>query len=199
LIEKIYLIDRSVDLVEAWEKEFRNFETVESLNADYFSKEADAMVSPANSFGIMDGGLDDVIRDRLGNSVESNVQTIIEKDYFGELPVGSAIVVSTNRSDWRYLISAPTMRVPEDVSETLNAYYAFRATLNSVRLFNDRNPKKAIRSIICSGFGTGIGGMHPNVCAIQMRLAYESMQQGSSIPSIASIRKSHRDLCRSLV
>lgn len=29
----------------------------------------------------------------------------------------------------RYLISAPTMRVPEDVSDTVNAYLAFRAVL----------------------------------------------------------------------
>ena len=28
-----------------------------------------------------------------------------------------------------YLISAPTMRVPEDVSDTVNAYLAFRAVL----------------------------------------------------------------------
>lgn len=33
----------------------------------------------------------------------------------------------------RYLISAPTMRVPEDVSDTVNAYLAFRAVLRCGR------------------------------------------------------------------
>lgn len=31
----------------------------------------------------------------------------------------------------KYLISAPTMRVPEDVSDTVNAYLAFRAVLRA--------------------------------------------------------------------
>lgn len=33
------------------------------------SRAAEAMVSPANSFGIMDGGLDAAIRDQLGFGV----------------------------------------------------------------------------------------------------------------------------------
>ncbi len=31
----------------------------------------------------------------------------------------------------KYLISAPTMRVPEDVSDTTNSYLAFRAVLRA--------------------------------------------------------------------
>ena len=34
----------------------------------------------------------------------------------------------------KYLISAPTMRVPMDVSKTVNAYLAFRACLRAGKL-----------------------------------------------------------------
>ena len=34
----------------------------------------------------------------------------------------------------RYLVSAPTMRIPLDVSDTVNAYLAFRGTLRAGEL-----------------------------------------------------------------
>lgn len=44
----------------------------------------------------------------------------------------SQLSLSANEgSPIRYLISAPTMRVPADVSETINAYLAFRAVLQA--------------------------------------------------------------------
>ena len=55
---KIVLIDRNPKLVEAWQQAFAVFPEVETLTGDYFQLPADALVSPANSFGIMDGGLD---------------------------------------------------------------------------------------------------------------------------------------------
>ena len=58
LPEKILLIDRSSALVDAWSEAFEAFPFVSCHEADFFTFDADAMVSPANSFGIMDGGLD---------------------------------------------------------------------------------------------------------------------------------------------
>lgn len=60
--KKIYLIDLDVSLVDAWRTQFRQYkDTVEALSCDYFDIPADCMVSPANSFGYMDGGLDRII------------------------------------------------------------------------------------------------------------------------------------------
>jgi O-acetyl-ADP-ribose deacetylase (regulator of RNase III) len=42
------------------------------------------MVSPANSFGIMDGGLDAAIRATLGRRAESAVQSLILEKQHGE-------------------------------------------------------------------------------------------------------------------
>ncbi|WP_444941042.1 hypothetical protein ACJJI3_22930 [Microbulbifer sp. ZKSA004] len=135
--------------MEAWSEVFEDVEIVDVIEGDFFSESADAIVSPANSFGIVDGGLDLPIRDRLGFQVEDRVQARFKYDFHGELPIGSAVVVPTSHENWPYLMSAPTMRMPEDVSNTLNAYYVFRAILNSVQLFNRSNFPEGINSILC--------------------------------------------------
>ncbi|WP_444917882.1 macro domain-containing protein [Microbulbifer sp. JMSA003] len=152
------------------------------------------MVSPVNSFGIMDSGLDLPIRDRLGFKVEDRVQERIKYDFHGELPVGSAVVVPTSHENWPYLISSPTMRVPEDFSNTLNAYYAFRAILNSVQLFNRSNSPERINSILCSGLGKGIGILSTRRCAGHMRAAYNSLSKPSRIPSYTETHATYRGL-----
>ncbi|WHI49671.1 macro domain-containing protein [Microbulbifer sp. MLAF003] len=194
LPNKIYLIDRSKDLVEAWRQVFEGIDIFEVVEGDYFSISADAMVSPANSFGIMDGGLDLPIRNTLGFEVEERLQERIKSDFHGELPVGAAIIVPTSNDSWPYLIAAPTMRVPEDISTTLNAYHAFRAILNSVQMFNQSPNGCQINSIVCSGLGTGIGNLSVRRCAGHMRAAYSYLSKPSRIPSYNEIHESHKKL-----
>ncbi|QFT56450.1 macro domain-containing protein [Microbulbifer sp. THAF38] len=194
LLAKIYLIDKSKELVEAWHQVFGDIEIFEIIEGDFFSKPADAMVSPANSFGIMDGGLDLPIRNELGFEVEDRLQERIKSDFHGELPIGSAIVIPTSNSRWPYLISAPTMRIPEDISNTMNAYHAFRAILNSVRLFNESTPTQRINSIVCPGLGTGIGNLPARRCAGHMRAAYNYLSKPPRIPSYKEIHETHRKL-----
>jgi O-acetyl-ADP-ribose deacetylase (regulator of RNase III) len=92
----LYLIDRSQELAREWQEQFANCPAVEVFSGDYFQKSADAIVSPANSFGIMDGGLDLAIRNELGFAIEQKVQEVIVQKYHGELPVGCAEIVDTN-------------------------------------------------------------------------------------------------------
>ena len=61
-LEKLYLIDSKPELCDKWRQVFTCYPEVEVLAGDYFQQSADAIVSPANSFGIMDGGLDDCRR-----------------------------------------------------------------------------------------------------------------------------------------
>ena len=152
---------------------------------------ADAIVSPANSFGIMDGGLDLAIRNELGFQVEIDIQEVILNKYHGEMPIGSAEIINTNHNKWSYLIAAPTMRIPENIAFTLNAYNAFRAILIAINDFNGCPPRKHIKSLICSGLGTGIGSMEPTKCAAQMRAAYKLIKEPARISSFAEIHKSH--------
>jgi len=66
------------------------------------------------------------------------------------------------------------MRVPEDVSDTVNAYLAFMAGLTEVINFNKNNSKK-ITSILYPGLGTLSGMLPETICAIQMKFAYDSI------------------------
>ncbi|MDA8756135.1 macro domain-containing protein [Candidatus Pseudothioglobus singularis] len=195
-LEKLYLIDSKPELCEKWRQVFSCYPEVEVLTGDYFQQSADAIVSPANSFGIMDGGLDLAIRNELGFQVETDIQEVILNKYHGEMPIGSAEIINTNHNKWSFLIAAPTMRIPENVAYTLNAYNAFRAILIAINTFNQSKPKKAIKSLICSGLATGIGSMEPTKCAAQMRAAFKLIKEPARISSFAEIHESHLTLLR---
>jgi len=90
----------------------------------------------------------------------------------GELPVGTAEVVRTDHRDIPFLISAPTMRVPGDISDTVNVYLAFRAALLAAQR------SKVIRSVLSPPLGTGVGGMPFERAARQMHAAYSEVVLG---------------------
>ena len=98
---KCLLCDINPAMREAWEKELERRPRL-----------ADAVVSPANSFGFMRGGVDGVYTRVFGEGVESRLQAIIRTLPAEELPVGEALIVPTGHSGIPWLISAPTMRRP---------------------------------------------------------------------------------------
>ena len=80
---EIHLRDLGKPLIEAWNREFAGIESVRTSCGDIFSTKpgqvnvddpidvkADAIVSPANSFGFMDGGIDMVYTKRFGWGVQ---------------------------------------------------------------------------------------------------------------------------------
>lgn len=177
---KIYLRDKDPMMVHAWKNYFKNEVDVEISLGDIFSgPKADAIVSPSNSWGFMDGGIDLVYSERFGWDVQKRLQQEIENGHYGELPVGLATIITTNDKDFPYLISAPTMRVPMSVTGTVNAYLSFRAALVAVKQWN--NPiysHGSINSILCPGLGTAVGQLHFDVCAKQMFYAYQTVEKG---------------------
>jgi hypothetical protein len=92
------------------------------------------------------------------------------------------------------MVAAPTMRVPESVAFTINAYLAFRAVLVAVENFNRRLGSRVIGSLVCCGLGTGVGGMSASKCARQMRLAYQNVVEPSMIRRFESIHEFHNAL-----
>ena len=196
-LEKLYLIDSKPELCDKWRQVFSSYPEVEVLTGDYFQQSADAIVSPANSFGIMDGGLDLAIRNELGFQVETDIQEVILNKYHGEMPIGSAEIINTNHNKWSFIIAAPTMRIPENIAFTLNAYNAFRAILIAIYRFNESQSKRPIQSLVCSGLGTGIGSMEPVKCAAQMRAAYKLIKEPAKIYSYEEIHQSHQILLTS--
>jgi O-acetyl-ADP-ribose deacetylase (regulator of RNase III) len=174
---QIYLRDIFVELVTAWQKYFHDVTDVQASVGDIFGIKADAIISPANSFGFMDGGIDLVYSKRFGWHVQERLQKLLREEYGGQLPVGMAVIIETDDPDIPYLISAPTMHAPSNVRRTLNAYLAFRAALTAAQRKNEQQ-SNAIQSIICPGLATATGEMPPEICAKQMHAAYMQILGG---------------------
>ena len=132
----------------------------------------DCLVSPANSFGLMDGGIDAAIIAYFGEALMRRVQQFILKRYLGEQPVGTSLIVPTENSRHPFLAHTPTMRVPMPIDRTDNVYQAMWAMLLAVREHNLVNLDDPIETIACPGLGTGTGMMSPAEAARQMFLAY---------------------------
>jgi O-acetyl-ADP-ribose deacetylase (regulator of RNase III) len=140
--------------------------------------EVDAIVSPANSFGFMDGGLDLALTDRFGEELQARVRFAIADGWGGELPIGAAIGVPIPGAEHRTLIVAPTMRVPMRLpDDTVNPYLAVRAALRWVLAHTSGGEVHGgrIGSVALPGMGTGIGGVSPQSFARQARAAIESL------------------------
>jgi O-acetyl-ADP-ribose deacetylase (regulator of RNase III) len=169
---EIILVDLNRFLCEEWRKAFKKYPNVSVVN-DYFQNvpNYDCMVSPANSFGIMDGGIDKAIIQYFGIELQHQVQKVITEEYFGEQPVGTSFIVKTGNKKHPFLAHSPTMRTPMKITRTDNVYNAMFATLRAVANYNKTHRKK-IKSIACSGLGTATGRVTPKEGARQMELAY---------------------------
>src|SRR4051794_17748082 len=109
---EIILIDINKEIVRAWKYFFAGMEGVTVMEGDLTTNPCDAIVSPANSFGFMDGGVDYAISVRLGWDLEKRLQEKIRQLPEGELLVGKAMIIETGDGLIPYLVSAPTMRIP---------------------------------------------------------------------------------------
>jgi O-acetyl-ADP-ribose deacetylase (regulator of RNase III) len=161
-------------MAEAWRKAFYRAPGVVIVEGDILEEPCDAVVSPANSFGFMDGGIDLAYRRYFGLDLQSRVQAKIKSDFHGELPVGQAMVVPTGHGTVPYLVAAPTMRIPDKIDDTVNVYLAFRAALLAVLAHNDASTN-LIKTLRTPALGTGIGSMPFARAAHQMHAAYVSV------------------------
>jgi len=169
---KIQLIDKNIDMFRQWRFYFNDCPDFVFHHGDVFDLPTDCIVSPANSFGFMDGGLDLIISLQLGWQVQEKLQEQIRNKYNGELLVGQAELVETDYKDIPFCISAPTMRVPMILEDSPNVYLASRAVF--LLLKNEDR----IKTVTMSGFGTGVGRVPYDVCAKQMRIAYGNVMLG---------------------
>src|SRR5205085_9843102 len=108
---RLSLCDLNADMTDAWLDSFFGVDAVEILQGDLLETDADAVVSPANSFGDMSGGVDKRIDDFYKGRAQEAIIKRIQEEYWGELPVGMAIVVSMPNTRLPYVVAAPTMRV----------------------------------------------------------------------------------------
>ncbi len=167
-------------LANAWETYCGEFDCVEIHRGNILNLSVDAVVSPANSFGFMDGGIDMVYSQHFGLNVQRQLQNQIKHLHNGELLVGRSDIVETNDSRIPYVIAAPTMRVPMVLSETVHPYLAARAVFLLIKhgvfptgSLEGERISDGIKSIAIPGLGTGVGRVPPEKCALQVREAIQ--------------------------
>jgi O-acetyl-ADP-ribose deacetylase (regulator of RNase III) len=173
---------------------------VELIRDSILNLECDAIVSPANSFGFMDGGIDQQYTDFFGTKLQEDLQRLIRIKHHGELLVGQADIVETGHAKIPYLIAAPTMRTPMLLQgkSRLNAYLAMRAVLLLMehgRFIDGRLIKKSIRRVAVPGLGTGVGRLSPKLFAKQVRAAFLA----AGLVAINSASLNHPDFPTSLM
>ena len=171
---RIQLVDRNRELCAWWLEAFQNCKDVYVSCGNFFKEPTDCVVSPANSFGFMDGGLDLAISNKFGWDVQRRLQNVIRDKYDGELLVGQAELIETFHESIPYCISAPTMRVPMQLTDTVNVYLASKAIFRVLK----HQPTGKINSVTISGLGTGVGKVPYPVMAHQMFEAYKEVWLG---------------------
>lgn len=165
---QLHLVDTSPLVVAAWNVAFREFPEVSIQHADILSVADNTVVSPANSFGFMDGGIDAQYLRFFGPSIQTTVQDAIRRRPDGQLPVGASIVVRTGHDRIPFMIVAPTMAMPEAVCAD-HAYRALRAVLRIAA-----NDPVVGRHVHCPGLTTQTGRVPAEAAAEQMAEAYRN-------------------------
>jgi O-acetyl-ADP-ribose deacetylase (regulator of RNase III) len=182
---KLVLCDFSEELCNEWRIAFADFPEVEIHHGRFEDVDFDCVNSPANSFGLMDGGFDEALAMYFGPEMVERVQTRIIDKYAGEQPVGtSEIVVGKIGLDGKvkFVSHTPTMVIPYNIANTYNVYMAMKAMLLAVEAHNKKVASYSglevgdgthIGTILCSGLGTGAGRVPFKKAAIDMAKAYQ--------------------------
>ncbi|MEU8776998.1 ADP-ribosyltransferase domain-containing protein [Streptomyces sp. NPDC048606] len=169
---RVVLTDVNERVVEAWRAAFADTPGIEIRKGSILDEDVDAWVTPTNSQGRMDGGVDAVIKRYLGSGIQLRVRRAIRDRFSGALPVGSAVCVPSGAAVPRFLISTPTMvGSSQNVSATLNVALACAAAFQAVHRQNRKAPG-SIRSVALVGMGAQTGRVPARVCANLMWTGY---------------------------
>lgn len=171
---QLVLRDLNPDIVLALHQAFRGEPELSVGSGDLLAASVDAIVSPANSFGRMGGGIDLHYRNYFGRAIQARLEAQIEASYEnGELPVGEALPVATGHPKIAWMIVAPTMRLPGSSVDPGDIRRAMLAALRCAAA----QAEPMIERLGCPGMGTGVGRMAPTIAAEQMRAAWDEWRE----------------------
>src|SRR3954464_5197468 len=178
MLVRVTLVDINPKMVAAWRSTFEENPEVEIVQGSMLEQPVSAWVSPTNSRGSMDGGLDAVIKRHFGGGIETALQQqIVRRHGSLMLPVGHAVCTPTGQVQPRYLVSTPTMVASsEDISDTLNVALACAAAFQAVHMQNAAEPG-SIRSVALPGLGANTGQVPVEICADLMWTAYQLFRE----------------------
>jgi len=117
---------------------------VHVARAELWTLPVDAVVNPANSLGIMGGGISGTLRRQGGDAIQQAAMQA------APIAVGAAIVTTAGQLPAKHVIHVPTMEEPGQKIGAENVRRAARAALIAA----DRNNLKVIA---IPGIGTDLG------------------------------------------
>lgn len=141
------------------------FKNVINDSFDHFmdTHDVEAIVSPANSYGVMTGGYDRAISEYFGWDLTKRVQAYIKDTYNGPQPVATSIIFDIDGK--HKLIHTPTMLKPSRIQDPDIVRLCTKSTLDCARENN-------IGSIVMPAFGGACGGLSFEVIAEQMKYCF---------------------------
>ncbi len=176
----LYLLALRDEVAEAFRQSFSDVEQAEIVQEDFAHfmdthPHVDGIVSPANSFGMMTGGLDRALRDYFGRELQDAVRDIILADHFGEQAVGTSIAVDIPGHPGKKLMHTPTMRTPSVILDYQTVYLCMRSALTAAI-------RAGVQYLMVPAFGGSTGQVPETVIAHNMRVAYDQIKDQLESP-----------------
>ncbi len=125
------------------------------MQGSLLSADADVIVNPANSLGLMGGGVAKVIKKSAGDEVEE------EAKRYAPIPSGEAVSTTAGNLKFKGIIHAPTIEVPGMCIPLANVGKATKAALKLA-------DEKGFSTMAFPGMGTGMGGIKKEIAANAM-------------------------------
>jgi O-acetyl-ADP-ribose deacetylase (regulator of RNase III) len=116
--------------------------------SDITEMAVDAVVNPANSLGIMGGGVAAALSRKGGPTIQREAMSL------APIAIGAAVVTNAGQLWAKQVIHSPTMEEPGEKVGIENVRRATRAALIAAAHHN-------IETIAMPGMGTGLGGVDP--------------------------------------
>ena len=160
-------------------------------------EEYDVVVSPANSFGELKGGIDYYFYKLLGgNKLQSHVYDAIKSECQGEIAIGETLIIDLGKFSVKYnktpnqaqefnsytgmprfMYMCPTMTIPMDVNGTRNAYLFMKTLIKNLLTHNRQllcNLDGHNRQLLCNLDGHNEGKLNPELKELQSNLGIPS-------------------------
>ncbi|MHA2621551.1 MAG: macro domain-containing protein [bacterium JZ-2024 1] len=128
---------------------------IEIVVGNLLEAEADAIVNPANSRGLMGGGVAGAIKSAGGQAIEEEA---IRQAW---IPIGEAVYTTAGHLNYQGVIHAPTIEEPGMEASSESVEQATRAALRLADTIG-------LESIAFPGMGTGVGGLDYETAARAM-------------------------------
>ncbi|KAF8191730.1 macro domain-like protein, partial [Pholiota molesta] len=228
------LLDLSPKLIEEWQsaiaqhipEAYRDkFSMIQSFLSDLAPPhdQFDCIVSPANSYGRLDGGFDYFLAEALcPDDVDAPTrvaQAALYKQWKGYAPPATCTLIplkgsvcENNSHGCAFIALCPTMRIPESVTWNREVVYncvwsLLLALEHHNRAVDASGEGTRIRKVLMTGLATGVGGVSAERCAQQMALAvrdyidasdnpekWSSLEWKSAIAIAQACRSTHREI-----